>query len=42
MLSGTQVKLSPEAAALLNKTFNTDALAGGLLIGVSTITVPTA
>ena len=41
VLQGTTVKLSPEAAALLNQTFSTDALAGGLVIGVATITVPT-
>jgi len=42
VLQGTEVKLSPEAAALLNETFGTDALAGGLLIGIATITVPTS
>jgi hypothetical protein len=42
VLQGTEVKLSPEAADLLNQTFGTDALAGGLLIGVATITVPTS
>jgi len=42
VLQGTEVKLSPEAAELLNQTFGTDALAGGLLIGVATITVPTS
>ena len=42
VLQGTTVKLSPEAAALLNKTFSTDALAGGLVIGIATITVPTS
>jgi hypothetical protein len=41
VLAGTGVKLSPEAAALLNTTFSTDALAGGLLVGISTITVQT-
>jgi hypothetical protein len=41
VLQGTTVKLSPEAAALLNTTFNTDALAGGFVIGVATITVET-
>ena len=41
VLQGTTVKLSPEAAALLNQTFSTDALAGGLVIGVATITVET-
>ena len=42
VLQGTTVKLSPEAAALLNQTFGTDALAGGLVIGIATITVPTS
>jgi hypothetical protein len=41
VLQGTTVKLAPEAAALLNSTFNTDALAGGFVIGVATITVQT-
>jgi hypothetical protein len=41
VLQGTTVKLSPEAAGLLNKTFSTDALKGGLVIGTATITVPT-
>jgi hypothetical protein len=41
VLDGTTVKLSDEAAALLNSTFETDALAGGLVIGTSTITVET-
>ena len=41
VLQGTTVKLSPEAAGLLNQTFGTDALAGGLVIGIATITVPT-
>ncbi|HEY0510100.1 MAG TPA: hypothetical protein VGD12_18715 [Blastococcus sp.] len=42
VLQGTTVKLSPEAAQLLNTTFGTDALAGGLVIGIATITVPTS
>ena len=41
-LQGTEVLLSAEAAELLNSTFNTDALAGGFLIGIATITVPTS
>ena len=41
VLQGTTVKLSDEAAALLNSTFGTDALAGGFVIGVATITVET-
>jgi hypothetical protein len=42
VLQGTTVKLSPEAADLLNSTFSTTALAGGLVIGIATITVPTS
>ena len=42
VLQGTTVKLSPEAAELLNSTFGTDALQGGLVIGIATITVPTS
>jgi hypothetical protein len=42
VLEGTEVLLSDEAAALLNETFGTDALAGGLLIGTATITVETS
>jgi hypothetical protein len=42
VLQGTTVKLSPEAAALLNSTFKTTALAGGFVIGVATITVQTS
>jgi len=41
VLQGTTVKLSDEAAALLNSTFGTDALAGGFVIGVATVTVET-
>ena len=41
-LQGTEVLLSAEAAELLNSTFMTDALAGDFLIGIATITVPTA
>jgi hypothetical protein len=33
------VKLKDEAAALLNDTFGTDALEGGLVIGVATLTL---
>ncbi|GAB2461041.1 hypothetical protein [Jatrophihabitans fulvus] len=36
-LTGTEVKLSSDAAALLNKTFKITALKGGLLIGIATI-----
>jgi hypothetical protein len=42
ILEGTTVKLKAEAADLLNKTFGTDALQGGLVIGVAKITVNTA
>jgi hypothetical protein len=42
ILEGTTVKLKDEAAQLLNKTFGTDALKGGLVIGVAKITVNVA
>ena len=42
VLQGTTVKLAPEAAELLNTTFGTDALAGGFVIGVATLTVQTS
>jgi hypothetical protein len=42
VLEGTTVKLKDEAATLLNDTFGTDALAGGLVIGVAKITVAAA
>ena len=41
VLQGTTVKLSPEAAELLNTTLGTAALAGGFVIGTATITVET-
>lgn len=41
VLTGTRVLVSPEAAALLDKTFNTTAVKGGLLVGVATLTVNT-
>ena len=41
VLEGTTVKLKDEAATLLNDTFGTNALAGGLVIGVARITVNT-
>jgi hypothetical protein len=41
-LEGTTVKLKQEAADLLNQTFGTDALTGGLVIGIAKITVNTA
>jgi hypothetical protein len=42
VLEGTTVKLKAEAAELLNQTFGTDALQGGLVIGIAKITVNTA
>ncbi len=39
VLEGTTVKLTQEAADLLNKTFNIDALEKNLVIGVAKITV---
>lgn len=39
VLEGTTVKLTQEAADLLNKTFEVDALADGLVIGIAKITV---
>ncbi|MBB3676028.1 hypothetical protein [Modestobacter versicolor] len=42
VLDGTTVKLSAEAAELLNTTFGTDALAGEFVIGAATITVETS
>jgi hypothetical protein len=42
VLEGTTVKLKDEAATLLNDTFGTDALQGGLVLGVAKITVNTA
>jgi hypothetical protein len=41
ILQGTTVKLKDEAAQLLNQTFGTDALKGGLVIGVAKITIDT-
>lgn len=41
ILSGTQVAISEDAAGLLNDTFKTDAVKGGLLVGIATITVNT-
>jgi hypothetical protein len=38
-LEGTTVELSSDAAALLNDTFKIDALKGGLVIDISSITV---
>src|SRR5215210_521272 len=41
VLEGTTVKFKDESAQLLNKTFGVDALKGGLVVGVATITVNT-
>lgn len=41
ILEGTTVHVSADAADLLNKTFGTDAVKEGLLVGVATITVNT-
>jgi hypothetical protein len=41
ILEGTTVHISEEAAALLNETFMTDAVAPGLLVGIAKITVNT-
>ncbi len=38
-LTGTRVLISPDAAPLLDKTFNTTAVKAGLLVGVATIVV---
>ncbi len=38
-LQGTTVELSDDAAALLNDTFGINDLAGGLVVGISSITV---
>ncbi len=40
-LEGTKVEISPVAAPLLNKTFNTDGVQPGLLVGIAKITVST-
>ena len=39
VLEGTTVKLTDDAAGLLNDTFGIDALAGGFVIGIAEITV---
>ena len=39
VLEGTEVKISPDAAPLLNDTFGTDQVQPGLLVGVAEITV---
>jgi len=41
VLRGTTVKFKDESAQLLNQTFGTDALKGGLKVGVAKITVNT-
>ncbi|HEV7205919.1 MAG TPA: hypothetical protein VGN18_15020 [Jatrophihabitans sp.] len=41
-LTGTRVLVSKDAAALLDKTFNTTAVTGGLLVGVATLKVKVA
>ena len=41
ILEGTKVMVSDDAAGLLNSTFNTDAVKGGLLVGIAKITVNT-
>ena len=41
VLEGTTVKFKDESAQLLNETFGTDALKGGLEVGIATITVNT-
>ncbi|MDT2004441.1 hypothetical protein FXW78_06200 [Rhodococcus opacus] len=41
VLQGTEVKMSADAAGLLNETFKTDAVKPGLLVGVATITIAT-
>ncbi|MBV6755334.1 hypothetical protein [Rhodococcus opacus] len=41
ILQGTEVKISADAAGLLNETFKTDAVTPGLLVGIATITIAT-
>lgn len=41
ILEGTKVEISPDAAPLLDKAFNTDAVKAGLLVGIAKITVNT-
>ncbi|MFC9872636.1 hypothetical protein [Nocardia salmonicida] len=41
ILQGTRVLVSEDAAALLNKTFSTDAVKADLLVGIATITLNT-
>jgi hypothetical protein len=42
ILAGTQVHISPDAAAVLNKVFNTTGVPSELLVGVATITAQIA
>ena len=42
VLEGTRVLISSDAAALLNKTFNTDAVTDTLLVGIAKITAHAA
>ncbi|WP_311380629.1 hypothetical protein [Arthrobacter sp. ISL-69] len=41
VLEGTRVLISDTAAGLLNKTFKTDAVKTGMLVGIAKITVNT-
>jgi hypothetical protein len=41
ILEGTRVLISPDAAALLNETFKTDAVTDELLVGIAKITINT-
>lgn len=41
ILEGTKVEISDVAAPLLDKTFNTDAVKAGLLVGIAKITINT-
>lgn len=41
VLEGTKVEISPDAAGLLNSTFDTKAVKAGLLVGIAKITVNT-
>lgn len=41
ILQGTEVKISADAAGLLNQTFKTDTVTPGLLVGIATITIAT-
>lgn len=41
ILLGTTVKMSADAAGLLNATFKTDAVKKDLVVGIATITVKT-